>query len=166
MPAAACETPSGNHGYATGHGNAQLTQGSHSYVEPGHGNGHSSVPSKPQPGYENGKPYVSAHGSPEPTHNNGTYHPPAQPTVSASNPSIVVLPLASAPSKGQEAAPTTLATEAAATGEGQTAKSTQGKYPFQPTEASSTSVIASGANKNQLMAWSWMAGAICLMMAF
>ncbi|PNP76554.1 hypothetical protein FNYG_09973 [Fusarium nygamai] len=165
MPSAACETPSGKHGYAPGHGNAQPTAGSHSYGQPAHENGHSSVPSKPQSGYENGKPYVSVHGSPEPTHNNGTYHPPAPSTVSVSNPGVVVLPSAPAPSKGQEAAPTTLATKGAATGEGQTAKSTQGKYPSQPAAAPSTSVIASGANKNQLMVWTWMAGVIGLMMA-
>ncbi|KAG5764758.1 hypothetical protein H9Q72_007174 [Fusarium xylarioides] len=170
IPAAACETPSGSHGYATGHGNAQPTEESHSYMQPGHEIGHSSVPShtqgKPQPGHENGKPYVSVHGSPEPTHNNGTYHPPAQPTVPASHSSIVVLPSASAPNKGQEAAPTTLATEADVTGERQTAKSTQGVYPSQPAEAPSTSVIASGANKRHLMVWTWVAGVIGLAMAF
>ncbi|KAF4422149.1 MUC1-Extracellular alpha-14-glucan glucosidase [Fusarium acutatum] len=157
MPAAACEAPSGSHRHKAGHGNAQTTAKSHSYVQPGHDNGHSPVPSltqgKPQPGYENGKPYVSVHDSPQPTHNNGSYHPPAQPTASASKPSVVVLPSASAPNKGQEAAPTTLATEALVTGEGQAAKSAQGLYPTQPAEAPSTSVVASGANKNQLMVW-------------
>ncbi|EWZ31177.1 hypothetical protein FOWG_16102 [Fusarium oxysporum f. sp. lycopersici MN25] len=138
---------------------------------PGHENGHSSVPSqtqgKPQPGYENGKPSVSIHGSPEPTHNNGTYHPPAQPTLSTSQPGAAVIPSASAPNnKGQEAAPTTLATEAVVTGEGQAAKSTHGLYLSQPAEAPSTPVIASGANRHQLMAWTWMAGIIGLVMVF
>ncbi|KAF5258240.1 hypothetical protein FOXYS1_11197 [Fusarium oxysporum] len=136
-----------------------------------HENGHSSVPSqtqgKPQPGYENGKPSVSIHGSPEPTHNNGTYHPPAQPTLSTSQPGAAVIPSASAPNnKGQEAAPTTLATEAVVTGEGQAAKSTHGLYLSQPAEAPSTPVIASGANRHQLMAWTWMAGIIGLVMVF
>ncbi|RKK08660.1 hypothetical protein BFJ65_g16322 [Fusarium oxysporum f. sp. cepae] len=147
------------------------TPGSHSDLYPGHENGHSSVPSqtqgKPQPGYENGKPSVSIHGSPEPTHNNGTYHPPAQPTLSTSQPGAAVIPSASAPNnKGQEAAPTTLATEAVVTGEGQAAKSTHGLYLSQPAEAPSTPVIASGANRHQLMAWTWMAGIIGLVMVF
>lgn len=151
--------------------NPQPTPGSHSDLYPGHENGHSSVPSqtqgKPQPGYENGKPSVSIHGSPEPTHNNGTYHPPAQPTLSTSQPGAAVIPSASAPNnKGQEAAPTTLATEAVVTGEGQAAKSTHGLYLSQPAEAPSTPVIASGANRHQLMAWTWMAGIIGLVMVF
>ncbi|TVY74863.1 hypothetical protein Focb16_v005160 [Fusarium oxysporum f. sp. cubense] len=144
---------------------------SSSDLHPGHENGQSSVPSqtqgKPQPEYENGKPSVSIHGSPEPTHNNGTYHPPTRPTVSTSQPGAAVIPSASAPNnKGQEAAPTTLATEAVVTGEGQAAKSTQGLYPSQPAEAPSTPVIASGANKHQLVAWTWMAGIIGLVMVF
>ncbi|KAJ0140077.1 Uncharacterized protein HZ326_17005 [Fusarium oxysporum f. sp. albedinis] len=64
------------------------------------------------------------------------------------------------------AAPTTLATEAVVTGEGQAAKSTHGLYPSQPAEAPSTPVIASGANRHQLMAWTWMAGIIGLVMVF
>ncbi|KAH7194241.1 hypothetical protein DER44DRAFT_752028 [Fusarium oxysporum] len=71
------------------------------YTSACHENGQSSVPSqtqgKPQPEYENGKPSVSIHGSPEPTHNNGTYHPPARPTVSTSQPGAAVIPSASAP---------------------------------------------------------------------
>lgn len=156
----------------TGHNVHVEDQLTHGASEPDHEDGHPYVPvptqghqSKPQTGHgdtqsdhENAQPSASIHGSPEDKDHHEPYPTQghvAQPFTAApkpGNPSPVT--------QGHEPALTTLATKAVVTNEAEAPKSTHGGDSSKAGEAP---VAVSGANKYQVVAWTWMAMVMGLM---
>ncbi|CAG7566398.1 unnamed protein product, partial [Fusarium equiseti] len=134
-------------GYRNGHSYVPVpTQGHHSKPQPGHEN--------TQPDHEKAQPSVSIHGSPEGNNNGASY--PTQ--------GHVAHPITSAPesansspvTQGQESASTTLTTKAVPTNDAEAPKSTENTVSSRPGDEPSKPVAVSGANRYQVMAWTWM----------